>query len=141
MKSAFRNWSDVRVFLAVMREGSTLAASRRLDIAQPTVARRIDALEHEIGLTLFERDTRGFHPTEVARALLPIAETFEKAAADFEDKAQGLKACRPIRVTANRANLALSSLLPLTNWPKKTKNSPNLLWICRMPPIFRTLSF
>ncbi len=106
MKSAFRNWSDVRVFLAVMREGSTLAASRRLDIAQPTVARRIDALEHEIGLTLFERDTRGFHPTEVARALLPIAETFEKAAADFEDKAQGLKACRPIRVTANRANFS-----------------------------------
>ena len=106
MKSAFRNWSDVRVFLAVMREGSTLAASRKLDIAQPTVARRIDALEHEIGLTLFERDTRGFHPTEVARALLPIAEAFEKAAAEFGDKAQGLKACRPIRVTAYLANFS-----------------------------------
>lgn len=106
MKSAFRNWSDVRVFLAVLREGSTLAASRRLDMAQPTVARRIDALEHEIGLTLFERNTRGFHPTEVARALLPIAENFERAAEEFRDKAQGLKASRPIRVTAYQANFS-----------------------------------
>lgn len=106
MKNAFCNWSDVRVFLAVMREGSTLAASRKLDIAQPTVARRIDALEHEIGLTLFERDTRGFHPTEVARALMPIAEAFEKAAVEFGDKAQGLKASRPIRLTAYSANFS-----------------------------------
>ena len=106
MKSAFCNWSDVRVFLAVMREGSTLAASRKLDIAQPTVARRIDALEHEIGLTLFERDTRGFHPTEVARALLPIAEAFETAATEFHAKAKGLKASRPIRMTAYSANFS-----------------------------------
>ncbi|MBT8425437.1 MAG: LysR family transcriptional regulator, partial [Silicimonas sp.] len=52
MKSEFRNWSDIRVFLAVIREGSTLAASRKLGVAQPTVARRIDALEHETGLIL-----------------------------------------------------------------------------------------
>lgn len=106
MKSVFRNWSDVRVFLAVLREGSTLAASRRLDMAQPTVARRIDALEHEIGLVLFERDTRGFHPTEAACALLPLAEAFETAAEEFRDKAQGLKASRPIRVTAYHANFS-----------------------------------
>lgn len=106
MKNGFRDWSDVRVFLAVLREGSTLAASRRLDMAQPTVARRIDALEHEVGLTLFQRDTRGFHPTEAARALLPVAESIEAAAAKFHDKAQSLKSVRAIRVTAYSANFS-----------------------------------
>ncbi|UWR05714.1 helix-turn-helix domain-containing protein [Ruegeria conchae] len=41
MKNGFRNWSDIRVFLSVFREGSTLAASRKLQVSQPTVARRI----------------------------------------------------------------------------------------------------
>jgi DNA-binding transcriptional LysR family regulator len=62
MKSETWNWSDLRVFLAVLDAGSTLAASKALGMAQPTVARRIDALEHATGLTLFERDTRGRNP-------------------------------------------------------------------------------
>jgi DNA-binding transcriptional LysR family regulator len=63
MKSENWNWSDLRVFLAVLDAGSTLAASKALGMAQPTVARRIDALEHATGLTLFERDTRGAQAT------------------------------------------------------------------------------
>jgi len=99
MKSEFRNWSDVRVFLAVIREGSTLAASRKLDLAQPTVARRVDALEARTGLALFDRDTRGFRPTQAARDLLPLAEAIEKAAGDFAAIARELTAPRIIRVT------------------------------------------
>jgi DNA-binding transcriptional LysR family regulator len=106
MKSAFRNWSDVRVFLAVMREGSTLAASRTLGIAQPTVARRIDALEHEIGLLLFDRNTRGSRPTEAARNLMPEAEALEAAAERLAAKVRDLTQVRPIRITAFSANLA-----------------------------------
>ena len=73
MKSEFRNWSDIRVFLAVVREGSTLAASHKLGMAQLTVARRIEALEHATGLTLFERDNRGFKPTKNGRELVKLA--------------------------------------------------------------------
>lgn len=80
MKSDFREWSDIRVFLAVMRAGSTLAASRVLGMSQPTVARRIDVLEHVSGLTLFDRTTQGFCPTPAAEALLPEAEKMEAAA-------------------------------------------------------------
>jgi DNA-binding transcriptional LysR family regulator len=106
MKSQFRNWSDVRTFLAVVREGSTLAASRKLGIAQPTVARRIEALEHEIGLVLFVRDNRGFRPTEAARSLLPLAEALEAAASGFATKAGDLTRPRPIRITAVTANFS-----------------------------------
>ncbi|MGI9394477.1 MAG: LysR family transcriptional regulator [Boseongicola sp.] len=100
MKNEFRNWSDVRVFLSVVREGSTLAASRKLGIAQPTVARRIEALENEVGLTLFERDTRGFKPTENALSLYPLAEVIEKASEKFSSRSRELTSLRPIRITA-----------------------------------------
>ncbi|SPH16923.1 HTH-type transcriptional regulator DmlR [Defluviimonas aquaemixtae] len=100
MKTEFWNWSDVRVFLAVLRQGSTLAASRKLGIAQPTVARRIEALEHQTGLTLFDRDTRGFRPTENARSLSPLAEVIEEAARNFAIKTRELAEQRPIRITA-----------------------------------------
>jgi DNA-binding transcriptional LysR family regulator len=106
MKSCFRNWSDVRVFLAVMREGSTLAASRKLEMAQPTVARRVEALEHAIGLTLFERDTRGFRPTDVARSLFPRAEEIEESIIGFAKAATDLCGARPIRITAFSGNFS-----------------------------------
>ncbi|PHP67793.1 hypothetical protein CSC94_08945 [Zhengella mangrovi] len=106
MKSRIQNWSDIRVFLAVLRSGSTLAASRILGVSQPTVARRIDVLEHETGLTLFERGNRGFRPTEAALSLLPLAEELETAARVLSAKAQELSLPRPIRVTAYAANFS-----------------------------------
>lgn len=92
----------MRVFLAVMRQGSTLAAARDLGINQTTVARRIDVLEHTLDLTLFERTTRGAEPTEHASALLAHAETLEQAALAFEAEAETEKgrASKPIRITA-----------------------------------------
>lgn len=102
------NWSDLRAFLTVCREGSTLAASKQLGMSQPTVARRIDALEHQLGLTLFARDTHGFKPTSTAKDLLPLVERMEASA--NEVNAAALKArnskTRAIRITAPRRNFS-----------------------------------
>jgi len=102
MQSQFKDWGDARVFLTVFREGSTLAASRILGINQTTVARRIGVLEHSLGLTLFDKTTRGASPTAFATRLLPFAETLEKAALALEAEAiteQG-RSNPPIRITA-----------------------------------------
>jgi len=102
MQSKFKDWGDARVFLAVFREGSTLAAARILGINQTTVARRIDVLEYALGLKLFEKTTRGACPTEAATCLAPFAERLEEAALALEAAAlaeQG-RAVAPIRVTA-----------------------------------------
>ncbi|MBV7394371.1 LysR family transcriptional regulator [Mameliella sediminis] len=106
MKSSLRNWSDLRVFLAVVRKGSTLAASKGLGMAQPTVARRIEALEHELGLVLFDKDTRGFHPTAAALDILPLAENIEHAATALSERAAALAAPRMIRITAVNRNFS-----------------------------------
>lgn len=102
MQNRFKDWGDARVFLAVLREGSTLAAARVLGINQTTVARRIDALEHVLGLQLFEKTTRGACPTQAALRLQTLAETLETAALEFESEAlkEQNRAKPPIRITA-----------------------------------------
>jgi DNA-binding transcriptional LysR family regulator len=98
-------WSDLRIFLAVAREGSTLAASRVLTMNQTTVSRRIEALEHALGLGLFTRTTRGFALTPQGQALLQKVEVVETAALDVDVEATRLTRdlSGSIRVTAPEA--------------------------------------
>lgn len=98
-------WSDLRILLAVAREGSTLAASRVLNMNQTTVSRRIEALEHALGLALFTRTTRGFALTPQGQALLHRIEAVEVAALDLEVEATRLTRdlSGSIRVTAPEA--------------------------------------
>ncbi|WP_298558288.1 LysR family transcriptional regulator [uncultured Aliiroseovarius sp.] len=106
MKSKRWSWADLKVFLAVVREGSTLAASKKLGVTQPTVARRIEVLEHATGLILFERHNRGFSLTPVAQNLLAKAEAVEAAAKAFEDGVDELTQTKAIRLTAYSGNFS-----------------------------------
>lgn len=78
------SWNDVSVLLALHRERTTGRAASALGCSQPTVVRRIAALEATAGLTLFERTSSGFEPTDAALALIPAAEAMEVAAIDLE---------------------------------------------------------
>ena len=60
------DWDLVRSFLAVVDAGSLSAAARALSSTQPTLGRRIEALEAQLGATLFERTGRGLAPTPEA---------------------------------------------------------------------------
>ena len=108
MKSHSWNWSDLRVFLAVLETGSTLAAARALGLSQPTVARRIDALEHATGLHLFDRDARGAQPTFAAREIEETARAVSASIASFETRAAraAITTDRPIKLTGPKANFS-----------------------------------
>jgi DNA-binding transcriptional LysR family regulator len=83
------DWNDLRHFLAVARTGSTLAAGRALRVSQTTAARRVAALEEELGLTLFERRPVGYRLTPAGEALVECAESVEASAQLFADAAAG----------------------------------------------------
>ena len=97
------DWQLCRSFLAVLREGSLSAAARRLGQTQPTLGRQIAALEAALGQTLFTRSTDGLHPTDVALALAPHAETMAAAAAALLRAASGDEATLrgSVRLTAS----------------------------------------
>lgn len=78
------DWNDLRYFLAVAREGSTIAAAGRLKVNQSTVQRRLAVLEEKIGQKLIERLPAGYRLTEIGDALRPHAEAVEAAIAAFE---------------------------------------------------------
>jgi DNA-binding transcriptional LysR family regulator len=74
------NWSLVRSFLAVLENGSLLAAARQLQTSQPTIGRHVAELESQLGLVLFERTGRGLLPTEAALRLAESARIMQSGA-------------------------------------------------------------
>jgi len=96
------DWNDIRLFLAVAESGSALGAARLLGLNQTTVARRMDVLEHQLGLTLFERRNLGYRLTEdgatLRAAALPMAAQAAAIAAQGEKQRRQLSGT--IRVTA-----------------------------------------
>lgn len=80
-------WDDLRIFLAVLDEGSLSGAARRLGLSHPTVRGRIDALERDLGTVLFTRSVNGLIPTDTALALREPAQGMALAAALFVRRA------------------------------------------------------
>jgi len=79
------DWDDVRVFLAVAREGSMRAAGRALGLSQPTIARRLAAFEATFGgPTLFDRLPEGLRLNATGELLVPAAESVEGAVLTLE---------------------------------------------------------
>lgn len=82
-------WSDLRIFLAIAREGSLGRAGRRLGQSQPTMGRRLRALEAAVGATLFQRSTAGLSLTDEGRVMLSHAEVMEGEALALERELTG----------------------------------------------------
>jgi DNA-binding transcriptional LysR family regulator len=74
------NWDDLQVFLAVARTGRLSGAARRLQVEHTTIARRLAALETELGVPLFYRTTSGCLLTSHGQNVLSNAEAMERAA-------------------------------------------------------------
>jgi DNA-binding transcriptional LysR family regulator len=108
------DWEHQRTFLAVLDTGSLSGAARALGLAQPTVRRRIEALEGALGTALFTRAPNGLLPTataltlaEPARAMAHAAEAFVRTASAPADAVAGL-----VRVSASEV-IAVEVLPPI----------------------------
>lgn len=72
------NWDDLRFVVEIGRAGTLAAAARRLKVDQTTVARRLRALEDELGAALFERGDGRWQPTAVGNDVLQRAGRIEE---------------------------------------------------------------
>ncbi len=75
---------DVRVFLSVARLGHVRAAARELKMSASTAHRRLRQFERAVKGSVFFRTPSGLRPTERGTQLIPMAETLEAKALDFE---------------------------------------------------------
>ena len=74
------DWDHLRFFAALAQTGTLAGAARTLNVERTTVARRIQALEQQLGHPLFVRDASGHKLNEAGRQLLPVAQAMEHAA-------------------------------------------------------------
>jgi len=77
-KCTMFNWDDLRVFLAVAREGSVRGAAKKIGKTHATVSRHIRCLGVDLHGPLFERRREGQCLTDLGRRILPLAEQVEK---------------------------------------------------------------
>jgi len=108
------DWNDLKYFLAVAREGSTLAAAKSLRTSQTTVARRVAAMERALGVHLFEKRQAGYSLTPDGHNLLDRAEAVEGALKGFTDAAaaQSRSVSGTVKITTEEV-YAITILAPL----------------------------
>ena len=84
------DWSNLSYFLALARGGSLSAAAKVLGTDHTTVARRVQALEKELGLQLVDRRARTYSLTPSGQRIRELAARVETAIGDVERFAQSV---------------------------------------------------
>jgi DNA-binding transcriptional LysR family regulator len=111
-------WDDLRVVLAVAREGSLSGAARYLRVAHSTIFRRLAVIERTLGVRFFERFRDGYVTTPAGEAAALLAERLADQITELERRLSG-QDMRP----SGAVRIATSD----TIWPL----------VCRYLPEFR----
>jgi DNA-binding transcriptional LysR family regulator len=106
------SWDDLRILLAVVAHGSMNGAAKALGQSQPTIARRIKALEETLGLDLFQRGPNNLELTEAGQAIVDAASPMSDAASVVSRTAAAYRPDpdAPVRVTATSSVAMFLSL-------------------------------
>jgi len=106
------DWTLLQTFVSVTRHGSLSAASRAMQISQPTISRHIAQLEEHIGFRLFERAKSGVTLTAKGAELLEHASEMAKAAAKLQVAGDGSSDTMSGTVRITASQIVATFLLP-----------------------------
>lgn len=103
------NLRHLTFFKAVAETSSFTAAAERCGVSQPGLSAAIKEFEADLGVRLFDRDTRNVGLTKAGEALLPLVEvTLANAAIASRDIRE--------RVTSGRTNIRIASVSSITSF-------------------------
>src|SRR5580704_8110581 len=107
------SWDDLRLVLAVARQGTLSGAARLLGLTHSTIYRRLGALEQQIGVRLFERYRDGYTPTAAGETASAMAAKFADDVTGLERRLSGqdLRPSGTVRI-ATTHTLALGIAMP-----------------------------
>ncbi len=108
------NWDDLRLFLAVARNGSISGAARSLGVQHSTISRRMRQFEGKLGARLIERKQGGCVLTRAGENVKEAALRMEGEVIGVDDALLGRDAnlVGTLRVTAIN-NMASTVLMPI----------------------------
>ena len=76
---------ELQVLLAVAQAGNMAKAAAQLALSEPAVSRTISDMENTLGVSLFDRSSKGVEPTAYGRALI------KRGVAVFDELRQGIR--------------------------------------------------
>src|SRR5919202_7130760 len=105
-------FGQIQAFLEVARTGNVSRAAERLFVTQPALTARIQALEKELGETLFVRTGRGVRLTDAGRVFRPYAERAVQALDDGRQAIVDLRSASAGRLALGAAPAVSTYVLP-----------------------------
>jgi len=112
-------------FVTVYRSGSFRAAASTLGVTQSSVTKRIQQLEAQLGVRLFNRTTRSVEPTDIARELINTAELALQANGAFHKQARLLAGGELGEVRVGAIALAAETLV-VNSLARLSRSHPDL---------------
>lgn len=120
-----KNWDDARYLLAVANAKTFSAAAKNLNVNQTTMSRRIERLEHELGLSLFVLNKGHLEPTDIGAALIEECRKLEPAFATLEQRVLSLIDSPVYRVILAATEIVARTMLA-PNIGKLHSSNPNI---------------
>jgi DNA-binding transcriptional LysR family regulator len=106
---------QLQYFVAVAEKGSVSGAAQTLSISQPAITEAIKDLEHDLGVTLFERHSRGLNTTYKGHQFLRHAKSILTSVSDarrtFSSEDDTANGTLQLGVTSLVAGYVLSDIL------------------------------
>ena len=102
----------LRYFLAVGEAGNFTKAAARLRVAQPALSRQIQDLEHEVGVTLLRRSSRGVTLTAEGKLFLEEVRGLLKQADESVERVRALARGEDGELHIGYAPLPSTEILP-----------------------------
>ncbi len=104
--------THLRDVLAVADQGSIRAAGRQLGTTQPVITRSIRELEHELGVSLFERHSKGIRLTEMGQVFVRRAAAVQQEVRRAKEEIEQLKGAGVGEVSVALSTATIMSLMP-----------------------------
>ncbi|MBU7008240.1 LysR family transcriptional regulator [Phosphitispora fastidiosa] len=117
--------SQLRAFYEIARSGSFSKGAEKLHITQPALSRQIESLEKSVGISLFNRHSRGVYLSEAGRRLFEYVEQMLRLADEADRTLQELQGLHIGKLSIGACTTMGSYLLP-TPLATFLKQHPNI---------------
>jgi LysR family transcriptional activator of nhaA len=124
------NYHHLLYFWVVAREGSIAAATRKLNLTQPTISAQLRLLEESLGEKLFEKSGRSLVLTEAGRVALRYADEIFALGRELRDTLRDRPTGKPVRVTVGIADV-VPKLVAYRVLRPAFEAAPDVEMVCR----------
>src|ERR1043165_3868092 len=105
MSVEWLNYHHLLYFWVVAREGSIAAATKKLNLTQPTISAQLRLLEESLEEKLFEKQGRSLVLTEAGHVALRYADEIFALGRELRDTLRDRPTGKPVRVTIGVVNV------------------------------------